>query len=153
MASVEGHSESIALQDKSLTQALAAAAIATDNFVGSVTDPTKLSVTTVNELIHIIRALEATMNHHIQVMGKASAAANAAASTEKTTAAGAGVDGSVEDGVDANRGPTSHPSVRKTLSKLRRSMSRLNGVASDGLTTTKASRSDKVRIVFVVSVI
>jgi len=132
-------SESIALQDKNIIAHALAAATANG--------PTKMSAANVHELIRIIRALEATMTHHIEVMGKASAAASAVAtagSTEKTTATAAGAGGWTEDNVDASRGPTSQ---RQMLNKSRRTMSRLNGVATDGIATTKTvTRSEKVRI-------
>jgi hypothetical protein len=140
MAAAEGHSDRIEMQDKggNPTQPTPGAAAGT---------PKKLSATNVVELIRIIRALESTMCRHIEALGSASPAATsaaAAAAAGPTEQTGSGTDDSVGDGMEASRAPA----VRRTLSKPRRSSSRLNGVVADGLTSTKVvRRSDKVCVV------
>jgi hypothetical protein len=137
MASAEGPSDNIALQEKSRMEESVAASAATGT-------PSKLSATTVVELIRIIRTLESTMNRHMEALGQASGASMAAAG--RVDSSGAATEANAEGGQESNRFSALQPAVPKTLSRSRRSSSRLNGVVTDGLNTTKAvTRTDKVR--------
>lgn len=149
MAAADGHSDRMELRERNAkSSTLWSAGAAAGTATGT---PKKLSATNVVELIRIIRALEATMSRHIEALSKAStatAAGAAAGPAEQAVATGSGADGSVGDGTEIGRSPASQTTIRKTLSKPRRSSSRLNGVVADGLTSTKVvKRSDKVCIV------